>query len=164
MPSGKTHTRIDLFFLIIIIGIGACFWGSLVEYFGRDEMVEYGTVFVIAYLFGTFLLSPDLDLKASDPLKNWGILRLLWRPYSHIFKHRGLSHTPIVGTLTRVLYIFVVVYALAAMANAFFDLGWKMSFNDLKDMDFKIVIWALAGLCLPDLFHILADHTLKNAR
>ena len=26
MPSGKTHTRIDLFLLVIIIGIGACFW------------------------------------------------------------------------------------------------------------------------------------------
>ena len=54
MPSGKTHTRIDLFLLVIIIGIGACFWNPLVEYFGRDEMVEYATVFVIAYLFGTF--------------------------------------------------------------------------------------------------------------
>ena len=50
MPSGKTHTRIDLFLLVIIIGIGACFWNPLVEYFGRDEMVEYGTVFVVAYL------------------------------------------------------------------------------------------------------------------
>jgi hypothetical protein len=50
------------------------------------------------------------------------------------------------------------------MANAFFNLGWEMSFDDLKNMDFKIIIWALAGLCLPDLFHILADHTLKNAR
>ena len=164
MPSGRTHTRIDLFFLVVILGVGACFWKPLVQFFGRDEMVEYGTVFVVAYLFGTFLLSPDLDLKVSDPMKNWGILRLLWRPYSYAFKHRGLSHMPIVGTLTRLLYMVLVAYVLFAVINVFFDLGWQMSFEDAKKIDRNIVLWALAGLCLPDLFHILADHTFKNAR
>ncbi|MDP6040887.1 MAG: DUF2227 family putative metal-binding protein, partial [Candidatus Latescibacteria bacterium] len=60
MPSGKTHTRIDLFLLVIILGFAWYFWSSLTEFFGRDEMAEYGIVFVVAYLFGTFLLSPDM--------------------------------------------------------------------------------------------------------
>ena len=69
MPSGKTHTRIDLFFLVFILGAAWYFWPSLVKCFGRDEMAEYGIVFVVTYLFGTFLLSPDMDLNTSDPLK-----------------------------------------------------------------------------------------------
>ncbi len=164
MPSGKTHTRIDLICLAIILGAGAYFWGHLVRFFGRAEMVEYGIIFVVAYLFGTFLLSPDLDLKTSDPVKNWGILRWLWRPYARFFKHRGLSHVPIVGTMTRVIYILAVVGVLAAAANVCLNLGWKISLDNWKKIDLNVVLWAFAGLCLPDLFHILADHVLKNAR
>ena len=164
MPSGKTHTRIDLFLLVFILGAAWYFWPSLVKFFGRDEMAEYGIVFVVTYLFGTYLLSPDMDLNTSDPMKNWGVLRLLWRPYANVFKHRGLSHMPIVGTLTRVVYILIVVYALSAVANAFLDLGWKMSLDDLKKIDRNSVFWGVFGLCLPDLFHILADRLFKNAR
>lgn len=164
MPSGKTHTRIDLCCLAVILGAGAVFWGHLVRFFGRDAMVEYAVVFVVAYLFGTFLLSPDLDLKKSDPLKNWGVLRWLWRPYARFFKHRGISHMPIVGTMTRVIYLSAVVGALTFTANAFLNLGWTLSLDDVKQIDLKMVLWAFAGLCLPDLFHIAADHTLKNAR
>lgn len=164
MPSGKTHTRIDLFLLVTILGPAWYFWPSFVKAFGRDEMAEYGVVFIVAYLFGTFLLSPDMDLNTSDPMKNWGVLRLLWRPYARVFKHRGLSHMPIVGTLTRVVYILIVVYALSAVANAFFDLGWKMSVDDFVKIDRNAIVVGLVGLCLPDLFHILADRLFKNAR
>ena len=164
MPSGRTHTRIDLVMLVVLLGGGAYFWGPLTRFFGRDEFSEYSIVFVVSYLFGTFLLSPDMDLAKSDPMRNWGVLRLLWRPYSHLFKHRGVSHMPIVGTLTRVLYILSVVYVVGAVANVFFNMGWKMSLRDLQRIDWVGVIWALCGLCLPDLFHILADRLFKNAR
>jgi len=164
MPSGKTHTRIDLFLLIVMIGIAGYFWSSLTDYFGRDEFAEYGSVFVVAYLFGTFLLSPDMDLNTSDPMKNWGVLRLLWRPYANLFKHRGVSHIPILGTLTRVMYILLLVYAICAMANALFEMGWELSIKNLKEVDQRVIIWGLCGLCLPDLFHILADRVFKKRR
>lgn len=164
MPSGKTHIRIDLFMLVIVMGVVVYFWGTLAKYLGRDEVFEYWVVFVVAYLFGTFLLSPDMDLHTSDPMKNWGVLRLLWRPYSAVFKHRGLSHMPIVGTLTRVVYILLVVYCLLVLANMSFDLGWKISGRDLKEIDRNTVVWGLCGLCLPDIFHIVADRCFKNRR
>ena len=164
MPSGKTHTRIDLLMLMVVIGVSAYFWSFLTDYFGKDELVEYGGVFVGAYLFGTFLLSPDMDLNTSDPMKNWGVLRWFWRPYANLFKHRGVSHMPILGTLTRVAYIFLLIYVVFAVANALFELGWRLSLQDLRDIDQKMVIWGLCGLCLPDLFHILADRLFKNAR
>ncbi|MFT5365730.1 MAG: putative metal-binding protein [Candidatus Latescibacterota bacterium] len=164
MPSGKIHTRIDLFLLVVLIGAAGYFWSLLTGYFGRDEFVEYGSVFVVAYLFGTFLLSPDMDLNTSDPMRNWGVLRLLWRPYAHFFKHRGVSHVPILGTLTRVVYILLLVYVIFAVANALFDLGWELSVKNLRGVDQKAIIWGLCGLCLPDIFHIMADRLFKNAR
>ena len=164
MPSGKTHTRIDLFLLVLVIGLAICFWHPLGRLVGRDELVEYGIVFVVAYLFGTFLLSPDMDLNTSDPMRNWGVLRLLWRPYAQLFTHRGLSHTPVLGTLTRVLYILALGYAVAAVANTLFDLGWKLSVRDLGRMEPQVLIWGLCGLCSPDLFHIVADRLFKKRR
>lgn len=164
MPSGKTHTRIDLLLLIVMMGIAGYFWSDLTDAFGRDEFAEYGAIFVVAYLFGTFLLSPDMDLNTSDPMKNWGLLRLLWRPYANVFKHRGISHMPILGTLTRVIYIVLLVYVVFAVANALFDLRWALSLQNLKDVDRVAVVWGLCGLCLPDIFHIAADHMFKNRR
>ncbi len=150
--------------LVALLGLGAYFWETLARYFGRDALVEYSVVFALAYLFGTFLLSPDMDLARSDPMRNWGLLRFVWQPYARMFKHRGISHVPIVGTLTRVLYLLVMVYILSAVANVCFDLGWRMSIRDLRRVDWTGVTWALCGLCLPDLFHILADRMFKNTR
>lgn len=164
MPSGKTHTRIDLLMLVVLVVVASYFWDPLTDYFGRDRFVEYGGVFVVAYFFGTFLLSPDMDLNTSDPMKNWGVLRLLWRPYAQLFKHRGFSHVPILGTLTRIVYIVLLVYVLCAVANALFDMGWELSIDNLKDIDKKSVLCGLCGLCLPDLFHIVADRMFKNSR
>ncbi len=150
--------------LAVLCGLAFCFREPLARYFGWDELVQYGAVFVLAYLFGTFLLSPDMDLARSDPMRNWGLLHFVWRPYVQMFKHRGVSHMPVVGTLTRVLYLLAVVYILSAVATVCFDLGWKMSIRDLRHVDWTGVGWALCGLCLPDLLHILADRMFKNKR
>ncbi len=57
------------------------------------------------------MLSPDLDLAEQnvDSKRNWGFLGFLWVPYGMMFSHRGLSHTWIVGPLTRVLYLGVLL-------------------------------------------------------
>lgn len=150
--------------LASLVGLAVYLHGPLSSYFGRDELVEYGAIFVLAYLFGTFLLSPDMDLAKSEPMANWGLLRWIWRPYANLFKHRGISHTPILGTLTRVLYLLVVIYMILAIINVCFEMDWKMSFRHLNKINWTAAIWALAGLCLPDLFHILADRMFRNAR
>ncbi len=164
MPSGKTHRRIDLVMLLVIVGAAVYFWAPLAAFWGRDNLAEYGAIFVIAYLFGTFLLSPDMDLHTSDPMKNWGVLQLVWRPYAALFKHRGLSHTPIIGTLTRVVYILLVAYGMFAAANMLFDMGWKMSLRDVTTRHLHIISWGFCGLFLPDFFHIIADRLFKNKR
>jgi uncharacterized metal-binding protein len=162
MPSGKTHIRIDVFFLVLMGVVAVYFQDDLVQRFGRDRLVEYGAVFAVSYLFGTFLLSPDLDLKDNVSAKNWGLLRLFWRPYAALFRHRGLSHAPIVGTLTRILYMAVVIYVVVAAANAMFDMKIRMSLHDLQAANWSLALTALAGVCAPDLLHVLTDRAFKR--
>jgi len=64
-----------------------------------------GVTAAAAFLLGGLWLSPDLD-TCSRPSRRWGPLALLWWPYRHVVRHRGwLSHTPLLGTLTRLLYL-----------------------------------------------------------
>lgn len=59
---------------------------------------------VVGCLIGTVWLSPDLDLHHSKPSQRWGIFQPLWKKYAKKSKHRGLSHMPIIGNMTRVFY------------------------------------------------------------
>ena len=59
----------------------------------------------LAFLVGGLWLSPDLD-TLSRPSKRWGWLAVLWWPYRRLVRHRGwLSHTPLLGTATRLLLL-----------------------------------------------------------
>jgi len=107
--------------------------------------------FALGYLIGTFWLTPDLDLATSRPSRRWGILRVVWLPYAWLFSHRGLSHRPLLGALTRMLYLA----ALAGLGLWFLDaLGYRLQF------DFPIgQSWLsfFAGILLADLIHLLLD-------
>lgn len=100
----------------------------------------------LGYLLGSLFLSPDLDLAQSRAARRWGILRFIWRPYALLFPHRGLSHHPVFGPLSRFLYLGLVLSPLG-LALGFpwpeFPLSWLLPL--------------LVGLWLPQLLHILAD-------
>jgi uncharacterized metal-binding protein len=73
---------------------------------------EFYIPFTAGYLFGTFLLSPDLDLPNSKPAKRWKAFRHLWKPYQKASRHRGLSHIPVLGSFTRIAYFLTVLIFL----------------------------------------------------
>ena len=54
------------------------------------------------YLFSGLLMGPDLDCR-SIHLRRWGPLAFVWIPYRAMDTHRGISHLPIAGTLSRLL-------------------------------------------------------------
>jgi len=77
----------------------------------------------VAFLFGGLMFGPDLD-TVSRQYSRWWLLRYLWLPYRHFFKHRSrFSHGLIFGALIRVVYFmgvltaaaFAFVYAWAAL-------------------------------------------------
>jgi len=100
------------------------------------------------------LVGPDLDVDHGNVsyfyMRRIGALlglawRLLWWPYSKMAKHRGLSHYPLIGTATRVWYIWVIAWLLSMV------LHFKLPAPDAH-------FWhAFAGLVVADLGHIAAD-------
>ncbi|MEB3326546.1 MAG: metal-binding protein [Synechococcus sp.] len=67
----------------------------------------------LAFLLGGLLLSPDLD-TSSNPTRRWGPLRLLWWPYRNLLRHRSLlSHSPLLGSCGRLLYLAALLTILS---------------------------------------------------
>ncbi len=146
MPSGKVHLRIEMVILAGCLALGS--------YLVKEELIEavHLTVFFGAYLFSSFFLTPDLDLKQSLAFRRWGIARVLWVPYARLFRHRALSHSILLGPLTRILYLgfilFVITIAAANIA------GWTVQ---LYLPQWGVLISILTGIYMPNHIHVLAD-------
>ncbi len=120
MPSGKTHDRINMIILFVIL---FSFFSLLkrpvlpfpASYLETRRII----VFSLAYLFGTFFLSPDLDTR-SAPFRRWGIFKIIWIPYQFL-GHRGILHHPVFGpvvlTLTPAFLLYSLLYLLSLDAG-----------------------------------------------
>lgn len=139
MPAYQTHVTFNLFFglpmaLIAIKNVGT-----------SQELMAFSA----AYIYGTLLLHPDLDLAYKIRLFSWkGLLTLPFRLYSRLFRHRGLSHMPVVGTLTRVAWLMALFYLI----------GWA-----LPDFNSALTWFAMGGVVVADVFHLVLDrfHWMK---
>ncbi len=155
MALGKTHDGINLFVGMIItgfligFGFGVFSWPS----------------FIIGWLFSTLLFSPDTDLM---PKKRSGLLQFFLYPYSIIFKHRGLSHGLLLGTLTRVTYGIILggilVFVLSKMGYLAIEAEgyWRGLFEFVSEYSYqqpiyKSVTWLYLGLASADACHIFID-------
>jgi len=105
---------------------------------------EFYLPFSVGYVLGTFLLSPDLDLKHSKPSKRWKALKILWRPYQKKSKHRGISHIPLLGTFTRLLYIFLLITALYYLLYFLLSSYWQESTQKISQLNPLILAEKLA--------------------
>lgn len=90
MALGRSHDFINLLLL-----------PPFLYFVPREHFFTFGA----GYLIGTFFLSPDLDLRHSKPSKRWKALRVVWKPYQKLSRHRGISHLPLLGSLTRLGYL-----------------------------------------------------------
>lgn len=107
MPKGKKHDQLILQFLpvnlIILFIIGLAL---------PIQLDIYGIMVVFFYLFGGYYFSPDLDIDSSV-YRRWKVLKFLWLPYKNIVPHRSIfSHGFIVGTLTRIVYLFSIISSI----------------------------------------------------
>ncbi len=130
----------------------------------------------VGFLVSTFLMSPDLDTK-NQMVKYWGIWGWWWKVYDKLFSHRvkgktiwkesdikrGVSHSIIFGTLTRLIWVSPIV-AVYLMAIYYI----KISFNVLNVFivaNFQgwnqLGHFAL-GCYLADFFHVTMDRTIKG--
>jgi len=121
VPSGKTHDKINLAVLFLVLLSFFSFLERSILPF-PDSYLESRRIliFSLAYLFGTFFLSPDLDIKSS-PYRRWGVLKVIWRPHQQLFGHRGVLHHPVFGpvilTLTPLVLLYPLLYSLLILLD-----------------------------------------------
>lgn len=165
MALGRTHTTFNLM-------IGSLSLGLLL---GAGFDLKTLGCFALGFWFSTFVFSPDTDL---GPRKPAGILRPFLYPYSLFFRHRGLSHSLLWGTLTRTVYILGVitcmVYVLNSMGKIEITLNtfWKSLLVFIQNYDYSLTpyrlgTWALIGMFFSDFLHLFLDHftsTLKKLK
>lgn len=163
MASGRTHETINVMGLA---GMWVAF-AVLQDHptfdppLGETVGLVSRYVFAAAYLIGTFLVTPDLDLAEGHvrAKKHWGLLGVLWVPYGWLFTHRGISHTWFAGPLTRLLYmafvvavLFLLVSPLKPLLESALSVSLTVSIPWLS-----VAPAALAGYVVSQWMHLLAD-------
>jgi uncharacterized metal-binding protein len=174
MASGRTHEAINLgVFAALAGGYAYARARSLADPTNLLFASETLWAFVLSYLIGTFLITPDLDLAENRmrARNNWGLLGLLWVPYGVLFSHRGLSHTWLVGPLTRLVYLVLLALALGWAASEVAPLfGYRVGFEaEVGESWPQLLVGMLAGYYLSQWLHLIADgiqpdHAWKRKR
>ncbi len=149
MPSGKVHDSVNLL-------ATACV--DIIAYRAGVDPVHI-LIFSIGSLLATFYLSPDLDLEGTRPVKRWGRLGFIWKPYAYFVPHRGISHVPIIGIAGRLFYLFVIFLifwigvstVLVATGLSPPDFGFGVVFKPEFWLPFT------AGMLFADTLHIALD-------
>ena len=103
MPGARTHDAIT--FLLAV--------PSAIAAYSATRSVASAAVTAAAFVLGGLMFGPDLD-TVSRQYSRWFLLKFLWFPYRHFFKHRSrFSHGLVLGALIRVVYFMGVLTALA---------------------------------------------------
>jgi len=91
------------------------------------------------------LVTPDYDLEVivtKEMIKKVPMIGKLWcaywKPYAENFTHRGVSHDPVIGTLTRAIYGF----------------WWILVFDNVQT---DLIIYTLIGWYIQDFSHYIMD-------
>jgi uncharacterized metal-binding protein len=173
MPNYLAHTVIN-----ISAGAAAAYVLKTQNLIDMNSLVLSG----VAFTFSTLFLSPDLDLNYSNPARNWGPLRILWWPYSLFFKHRGLSHSILFSSFTRLSYFALILclctygfYSATSWASgvhlnqALIDSASYTQNSILSHFSWrhhysKELIIILIAIFSADIFHILADKSFSAAK
>ncbi len=149
MALYKTHLHFNLFIAMPVF----LFFLYSTFHLAKPYLLTFATVFIYA----SYFLTPDADLSYKNHF--WSLKGILTFPfflYSLIFRHRGISHMPIVGTLTRLLYLT----ALIALSIWLLDLknsDYMYTFKTYKNY-FSI---SFLAFILSDLCHLLLDWRFK---
>ena len=151
MAKYKTHTKINLLFVLPLLL-------SMYLYFFHPTK-GLAITFVCSFSLSTLFFSPDLDMANKIKLFSLrGILSFPFRLYARVFRHRGISHKPVLGSFTRILWLAGWLFLLSFLVDLSF-LG-KKNFFFLRYKEYFFM--GLSGIILSDIFHIIVDKFSKN--
>ncbi len=115
--------------------------------------------FAGSFAYSTLFMSPDMDLAGSIKFCSLrGVLTIPFRSYSFFFHHRGLSHSILFGTLTRLLWLLgfvsLMVYLVVKTVPDTKPIWYYYTHNK------EFFIWGVAGAFFADMCHLLLDKRL----
>lgn len=145
MPSGKTHIKINWAILLLAnAGMITCPFVVNIYTF---------IIFNVCFILASYFISPDLDIYSSV-YKRWGILKLIWWPYRELMKHRGWSHSIILGPASILIYLgFWILPGILAMVGF-------LPIEHFSGLLIEIgVIMTFCIICICEI-HIFADKIL----
>lgn len=149
MALYKTHLRFNLLIALPI------FLFFLYSSFHLQK--KYLATFTLVFIYSSYFLTPDADLSYKNRLFSLkGFLTFPFILYSLIFRHRGISHIPIIGTLTRLLYLFLLISLTIWLLNLKSD-SFTATFLTYK----KFFTTGFLAIILADLCHLLLDLKFK---
>lgn len=153
----KSHNSFN-FVLLVIIALCLPFFIS---------SFSIGLIFVVSFLLASIFLSPDLDLWHSKPSQAWSLFRWIWWPYSKLFRHRGISHLPVIGAITRIFYLVLCITLLSFIIQIYLNKSTTDSLDNFKEHTtwlaekFQIyrteTISGIFGIIAADISHLFAD-------
>jgi len=146
MPTGKTHRAIT------IIATVAVSCAILATTLGVDATLYYAAGGAVG-----LVITPDADIDTKDSVEHKLLREIpligaawyaLWWPYARMFRHRGVSHWLVIGTLTRLLYLgfFATFAVLALRLDVVPGETWICP-----------AVWGLGGLLVSDVLHTVVD-------
>ena len=142
MPSFVNHRRFNYIVFIVL---------SLILYkFDMFNWIIMATI-AIGVLIGTEFITPDLDTVSTVS----GRMGVLWWPYRLFRKHRGISHSIVLGFIERITYLFVLISIGIAL------ISWDSYIKFLKFLIDPAVIalvgTVLFGIMIANGLHIVLD-------
>ncbi|WP_170928708.1 metal-binding protein [Deinococcus hopiensis] len=155
MPSGRVHNLINIAaYSVLAAGVLVATRQSLVAVAPAQALN-----FTLGFFAGTFLLSPDLDLADGqvDSKRRWGPLGVLWVPYGRMFSHRGLSHTWLLGPLTRLVYLGLIVGFAAGLLRFAWPQMPLPALTLPQPLGLKVFAPLLLGYYVSQWLHLMAD-------
>lgn len=166
MPLVQTHDKIGGITALILFPASSIFlqrYASL----SAEEALRDGAILTAAHLFGTYFMSPDLDIDSAID-KRWGPLQIIWRPYRVVVPHRAIwSHSGLSGLLRLIYLAIMLIGLLWAFSSA-------LVFVDINDASYhmRFVHWLQSvifdhpwtsglialGVVISDTVHTVSDH------
>ncbi len=146
MAQYKTHTTFNVF-----IAFPLLLWG--VSHFFKPSNNSL-IFFSICFIYATFFMNPDMDLANKIKLFSIkGFLTLPFRGYSLIFKHRGISHWFIIGSITRIIWLSAFLYLILYLLDK--PLLHKKEFISILKTDY--FLYGFFAIIIADFCHLILD-------
>ncbi len=149
MASGQQH---DLATLLCCFPFGI----------GLSLLTDWrcGLIGALSFALGGLWLSPDLDTQ-SRALQRWGFLKWIWWPYRKVIPHRSIfSHGPIIGTIVKLIYLFIYFWFLLILLDFFDLIEFLQAFDQLStNLKFqsRYLLFCLIGIEASLWLHLVQD-------